>query len=377
MDLTLNEEQQMLKNTAREFLEAECNTRLVRDLEEDERGYSTEMWTKMAQLGWCGVPFPEEYGGEGGDIANMMVIYEEMGRAIPPIPHLASVILGGLTVLYAGNEEQKKRVIPPVAHGETILCLAQLEPNGVWDADGVEVTATADGNDYLINGTKVMVQYAHVADLIVCVARTSDSGTPENGITLFLVDTRSPGITVTPMETMALDKQNGVVFENVRVSRDNVLGEVNQGWAPLTKALQYAGVMQNAAIIGTGEKVQEMSTDYAKERVQYGRPIGVNQAIQWKCVDMAKYMVSVRILNYAAVARISDEDPAEREVAAANAHASEAARFCAYESHQIFAGFGYMMEHDLQLYTRRLKAAEYNLGDAEYHLEKLALAIGM
>jgi alkylation response protein AidB-like acyl-CoA dehydrogenase len=252
-----------------------------------------------------------------------------------------------------------------------------LEPSGIWDADGIEVTATPDGNDYVINGTKVMVQYAHVADFIVCAARTSGSGPPEDGITLFLVDASSAGITIAPMETMALDKQNEVVLQNVRVPGDNVLGEVGRGWAPLTKALRYAAVMQNAAIIGAGEKVQEMCTEYAKERVQYGRPIGVNQAVQWKCVDMAEYVVGARILNYAAAARITDGDPPEREVAAASAHASETARFCAYEGHQIYAGFGYMMEHDLQLYTRRLKAAEFNLGDADYHREKMALALGM
>jgi len=199
MDFSLSEEQEMLKTMARDFLEKECPESFVRDMDEDEDGYSPEVWRKIADLGWLGLIYPEKYGGTEGSILDLAVLYEEMGRAIFPSPHLSTVVLCGQTILAVGSEEQKTELIPKIVNGDLILSLALTEPESswdgtAWDAEGVTVRATPDGDDYIIDGIKLFVHDAHVADYLLCVTRTRDGAAPEDGITLFLVDAGIPGI---------------------------------------------------------------------------------------------------------------------------------------------------------------------------------------
>ena len=264
MDFALSEEQEMLKKMARDFLENECPKTLVREMEEDEKGYSPELWKKMADLGWMGLVFPAEYGGEGMAFLDLAVLVEELGRALVPGPYMSTVVYCGLPILEAGTEEQKKELLPQIAKGEMIATLALTEPSASWDPVGVETTASADGDDFVISGTKLFISDAHVANCLLCVARTKQSADPEDGITVFLVDAKSPGLSMTALKTIGSDKQFEVVFDKVRVPRKNVLGEVDKGWAVVKTLLPQAILAQCALMVGGAKQVLEMTFNYAK-----------------------------------------------------------------------------------------------------------------
>lgn len=372
MDLGLSEEQNMLRMSAHSFLEKECPVTLVREMEEDERGYPPELWRKMAEMGWMGVVIPEEYGGIEGNFLDLTVLLEEMGRTLLPGPFFSTVVLGGLTILAAGNTMQKEELLPKIANGEMILTLAMTEASSRHDAAGIEVRATTEGDDYVINGTKLFVPNAHVSDYMVCAAKTRDGVSPEEGITLFLVDSKSPGISVTILETIAADKQCEVIFDNVRIPKENILGELDKGWSVLDKITQQAAVANCALMLGGAYQVIEMTVAYTKERVQFGRPIGSFQAIQHKCADMATEIDGARYITYQAAWKISEGLPSSIEVSMAKAWVSEAYRRTCGQGHQIHGGIGFTEEHNMGLYFRRAKAMEIAFGDADYHRELIA-----
>lgn len=214
MDLGLNETQQMLRNSAREFLQAECPDTYVREMEEDERGYTPEMWQKVAEQGWLGLIFPEEYGGVGLSYLDLSVLLEETGRALLPGPFFSTVVMGGMTIMDAGSEEQKQELLPQISGGQLIVTLALTEPSARWDAEGVQMTASQSGGGWVLNGVKLFVPNAHVSDTYVVAARTGDG---ERDITLFLVPRGTDGVSHTLLKTIASDRQSELVFENVNL----------------------------------------------------------------------------------------------------------------------------------------------------------------
>ena len=376
MDLTFNEQQQIMLTGARDFVEKECPTSLVREMETSEDGYSRELWMKMAQLGWTGIMFPEKYGGMGGNSVDAMILYEAMGRALLPSPHLPTVTLCGLTISSIGSEEQKSDLLPRIAKGEVIMALAMLEPPDVsYDPSSILLQAVPEGDEYIISGTKLFVTYAHVADWLLCIARTRQGKAAQGGITVFLVDAKASGISYSPMPVISGEKQYEVVFDKVRVAKRNIVGKLHQGWSSLHRVLLQATVLQCAEIVGACSKVHEMAIQHAKDRVQFGDPIGVNQGIQFKCADMGVRITFSRLLTHVAAAALTDGELGLREVAAAKTYTSDTASFVAYEGHQVFSGIGYVQEHDMQLFSRRLRAWQYSLGDASYHRELYAQAI--
>jgi len=377
MDFALSEEQEMLRKMSRDFLENECPKSLVREMEEDEKGYSPELWKKMAELGWMGLVFPEEYGGEGLNFLDLTVLIEELGRALVPGPYLSTVVYCGLPILAAGTDEQKHEFLPKIAKGDLILSLALTEPSATWDAAGITAKAVPEGDDFVISGTKLFISDAHIADYLLCVARTKESGDKEEGVALFLVDTKSPGISCTPLKTIASDRQFEVVFDKVRVPRKNMLGELDRGWAVIKEMLPKATLAQCALMVGGAQQVLEMTVNYAKERVQFGRPIGSFQAIQHKCADMATDVDGCRFITYQAAWKLSEGLPCALEVSMAKAWVSEAYRRTCVEGHQIHGGIGFIKDHDMQLYYRRAKASELMFGDADYHRELVAQQIGL
>ncbi len=381
MDFSVSEEQEIIKKAARDFLETNCPEGLVRDMEEDDKGYSPDLWRRMAELGWLGIVFPEKYGGTGSSILDLAVLHEEMGRAMLPSPYLSTVVLCGLTILAAGNEEQKAEFLPKIVNGDLILALALTEPQSTWDgkgldAEGVTVGATADGDDYIINGTKLFIRDAHIADYLLCVTKTKDGVVPEEGITLFLVDAKSPGLSSTLLKTTAWDKQSEVIFDRVRVPRKNIVGELNQGWPPLAKALQHGIVMLCAEMVGAGQHILEIAVDYAKTRIQFELPIGINQHVQAHCCNLLAEVDSSRNITYQAAWMLSENLPCDMEVAIAKAWTSNALERGAWAAHQVFAGVGYTIDDGVMpLYSRRLKGAQVYLGDTPYHLNKVAQQI--
>ncbi len=377
MELGLTEEQEMLKTSARDFLETECPKQLVRQLDESDKGYSPELWRKMAELGWMGLVFPEKYGGSGGSFLDLIVLLEAMGYNILPGPFLSTVVLGGLTILAAGSEEQKKEFLPKVANGETILTLALTEPSADYNAASIKTKATARNDGYVINGTKLFVPGANFADYILCVARTKETKNPEDGITIFLVDTRSPGVKCTLLKTLARDKQCEIIFDNVTVPKKNILGKPDQGWPIVEGAIQKATVAKCAEMVGGAQAALEMAVRYAKERVQFGRPIGSFQAIQHYCANMVTDVDGSRFITYKAAWEGSEGLPATMDVAIAKAWTSEAYGRVTLLAHQIFGAIGFTMDHDIHLYYRRAKAGEIMFGDGDFQRAIVASELGL
>ena len=377
MDLGLSEEQEMLKTSARDFLQRECPKKLVKQLDESDEGYSPELWRKMAQLGWLGLLFPEGYGGSGGSFLDLVVLLEEMGYNILPGPFFSTVVLGGSPILAAGNEEQKKELLPNIANGEAILTLALSEPSVRYDAAAVKATADARNGEYVINGTKLFVPDANVADFLLVVARTRETANPEGGITVFLVDAKSPGLRTTLLKTLARDKQCEVVFEDVSVPKENILGELDRGWPIVQDILQKATVAKCAEMVGGAQAALDMAVAYAKERVQFNRPIGSFQAIQHYCANMVSDVDGSRFVTYKAAWKVSEGLPATMDVAVAKAWTSGAYGRVTLLAHQIFGAIGFTMDHDLHLYYRRAKASEMMFGDGAYHRAIVARELGL
>ena len=376
MNLDFTEEQEMLRTAARDFLTKECPKTLVRELEEDENGYSPELWRKMAELEWMGLVLPEEYGGMGMEFMDLIILLEEMGRNIVPGPFFSTVVLGGLPILAAGTEEQKGEFLSKVANGEMILTLALTEPSARYDAAGVATKAVAQDDSFVINGTKLFVENAHIADYMICVARTKESASPEEGITLFLVDAKSPGIKCQVVPTIASDKLCEVVLENVTVPRKNMLGELDQGWPIVARTLEQATVARCAEMIGGAQAALDMTLSYVKERVQYGRPIGSFQVIQHYCANMWINVDTGRSILYEAAWKVGEGLPAATEVAVAKGWINECYKFVTERAVQCHGAIGTTQDHDIGLYYRRAKAAELAFGDTDFQREVVAQKIG-
>jgi alkylation response protein AidB-like acyl-CoA dehydrogenase len=377
VDFTLSEEQEMLKTAARDFLSEKCPKTLVREMEIDEKGYSPELWQEMAQLGWMGLAFPETYGGSGMSILDLSVLLEEMGRACLPGPFFSSIVLGGLTVLDAGNDEQKQKHLPKIASGEEIFTLALTEAGGRYDAGSIDVKATANGDAYVLNGTKLFVPDAHIADYLLCVARTGEKSEPEDGITIFIVDAKSPGISNTVLKTISGDKLCEVVFNQVRVPAENILGQLDRGWGAVQKTIERAALAKCCDLVGVLQSVLEMTLEYAKDRKQFDRPIGSFQVIQHYCSDIATDVDGTRFIVGQATWMLSEGLSCTKEIAIARAWTGDAYERVVTLAHQIHGAIGCTIDHDLQFYTKRGKAAMLSYGDGDFYREIVAQQIGL
>ena len=377
MDFALSEEQEMLKRAARDFLTERCPKSLVREWQEGEEGYSPELWHEMARLGWLGLVFPEQYGGAGMSFLELALLLEEMGRACLPSPFFSTVILGGWPIMDIGSEGQKQTYLPKIAEGELILTLALTEPSARYDAAAVMVMGTADDGGYVIDGTKLFVPDAHVADFMLVVARTGVETEPEDGITIFIVDTKSPGTSCTLLKTLAGDKLCKIDFDQVKVPKEEILGQLNQGWREVEKIICRAAVAKCCEMVGAAERVLEMTLEYARTRTQFEHPIGSFQAIQHYCANMAIDVAGSRSITYRAAWMLGRGIPCRKEVAMAKAWTANAYRRTIALSHQIHGAVAFTTDHDLHFFTRRAKAAEVSFGDISFHRERIAREIGL
>ncbi|MGD0114918.1 MAG: acyl-CoA dehydrogenase family protein [Dehalococcoidia bacterium] len=376
MDLGLSEEQELLKNFARDFLEKECTENLVREMEEDEKGYSPQLWKGMADQGWCGLIVPPEQGGSGMGFMDLAVLTEEFGRALVPGPFLSTQVGGAIPLLGWGTDAQKQAHLAKIASGDEMWTLAVTEPVARFDADGVQMEAKVEGDKLVLNGTKLFVRDANVADFMTVAVRTKAGG--EDGITLVIVDAKSAGISTTQLKTIGSDKQCEVKFQNVAVPKSNVIGEIDKGWPILKQLLLKAATLEAAYLIGLAQADFEITVNYAKERVQFGRPIGSFQAIQHKCADMVTDADSARFLVYRAAWAVAEGEPdAEQAVHMAKAWANDASRRLVANGQQIHGGIGFTKDYKIQLYFRRQKMADLMWGDADFHREMVAQSLGM
>ncbi len=377
MNLDLTEEQEMLRTSARDFLTKECPKALVRKLEEDEKGFSPELWSKMAELGWLGLVLPEEYNGMGMGFMDLIILLQEMGRNIVPGPFFSTVVLGSLPILSAGTEEQKKEFLPGMANGKIIFTMAITEPSARYDAAGIETKATAQGDSFVISGTKLFVENAHIADYIICATRTKKSRKPEDGVTLFLVNAKSTGVKCEVVPTIGADKLCEVVFDNVAVPKKNMLGQLHKGWSIVTRAMEQAAIAKCAEMVGGCEASMDMTLAYVKERVQYGRPIGSFQVIQHYCANMWSNVETSRNILYMAAWKVAEGLPATKDVAVAKGWINEAYKFVTERAMQCHGAIGTTRDHDIGLYYRRAKAGELAFGDTDFQKELVAQSIGI
>ncbi len=374
MDLGLTEDQEMLRSMAREFIEQETPRTFVRDMEEDDRGFTADMWQKIAQVGWLGLIVPEEHGGTGQSLVDLGILLEEVGHGVMPGPFFNTALVT-VAILDAGSDAQKAEFLPRIAAGDLIATAAILEPYSRLDANGINLEASASGDGYTLNGTKMFVENAHAADYLLVAARTGGSG--EDGITLLLVDAQSDGVSVDKLKTIATDNQCEVTFNNVSVSGANVLGEAGNGWSVLRLLLQKGAALRCTQMVGALQEVLDMTVEYVKNRVQFGRPIGSFQAIQHYCANMATDVDGSRFITYQAIWRLGEGLPSDLEVSSAKAWVSDSAQRVAATAHQCHGAIGFTQEHDLQLFTRRLKAWEVSFGDGDYHRERVAQAMNI
>jgi len=376
VDFAFSEEQEMLRRSAREFLAKECSTKVVRRVMESADGYDQAMWKKIAGLGWTALGIPEQYGGVG-TFLDLVVVLEEAGRALLPGPFFATLGLAVPALIEVGTEAQKKEALGAIASGDARATLAPTENSGRWDAAGVNLAAKQEGGGWRLDGVKVFVPDAQTADYMVVVARTRGEG--EDGISLFLVKGKPEGTTVKALETLDMTRRwSEVRFDGVRLGADSLMGAADKAWPALKRALEWSTAALCAEMAGGVQKVLETSTDYAKTRHQFGKPIGIYQAVSHKLADMLVLSESGRSATYYAAWAV-DADAPDRSLASsmAKAYVSDAYRKVAGDGIQVHGGIGFTWEHDMHLYFKRAKSSEVTLGDATYHRELVAQSLDL
>ncbi len=371
MNFAFSEEQEELRKSVRRFLESKSPETAVRELMETTEGYDTAVWTQMGQeLGLQGLAIPEEYGGSGYTYVELIIVLEEMGRALLAAPYFATVALAANALLTSDDDAAKKDLLPGIAAGDTIATLAITEDNGRWDLDAVSLTAKKSGDGYTLDGHKMFVIDGHNANLILVAAKT------DAGLSLFAVDGDASGLTKTPLSTMdQTRKQARLEFAGTPA---RLVGTDGGATAGLQKTLDLAAVALAAEQVGGAQKCLDMSVEYAKVRVQFGRPIGSFQAIKHKCADMLLEVESAKsAAYYAGWAAADDSEELPVVASLAKAYCSDAYFHASAENIQIHGGIGFTWEHPAHLYFKRAKSSELLLGDPTYHRELLAQRIGL
>ena len=371
MNFAFSEEQEELRKIVRDFLNAKSSESTVRELMETESGYDPAVWSQLAeQLGVQSLIIPEEFGGQGFGYVELIVVLEEMGRRLLCAPFFSTVALATNALLSSGDDAAKADYLPGIASGETIATLAFTEANGRWDEAGITIEATKSGDGYTISGEKMYVLDGHTANLVLVAARTGGA------VSLFAVEGGAAGLNATPLSTMdQTRKQAKVTFDNTPA---RLVGAEGSGWDILSRTLDLAAVALAAEQVGGAQECLEMAVQYAKDRVQFGRPIGSFQAIKHKCADMLLEVESAKSAAYYAgwcASELNDELPSVASLA--KSYCSEAYFHTTAENIQIHGGIGFTWEHPAHLYFKRAKSSELFLGDPTYHRELLAQRIGI
>jgi alkylation response protein AidB-like acyl-CoA dehydrogenase len=366
-----SEEQEELRRVVRRYFEAKSPSTEVRRLMETVEGYDPVIWQQMAsELGLQAMTIPEKFGGAGFSYVELVVILEEMGRLLVCAPYFSTIALAANALLLSGDDDARATYLPAIASGETIATLAYTEPSGRWDLDGIEFAAVKAGDDWLLSGVKAFVIDGHVSSLVLVVAQTP------TGLSLFAVDGDAPGLTRTAQPT--LDQTRKLATLEFNEVRGRLVGIEGAAQPFLEKTLDLAAIALAAEQVGGAQRVLDMSVQYAKDRVQFGRPIGSFQAIKHKCADMLLEVESAKSAAYYAgwvASEDTDELPATASLV--KAYCSEAYFHAAAENIQIHGGIGFTWEHDAHLYFKRAKSSEMLFGEPDYHRERLTQRIGI
>ncbi len=371
MNFAFNEDQDELRRMVNRFLAEKSPETAVRELMATEDGYDPAVWSQMAeQLGLQALIIPEEFGGAGFSYVELIVVLEEMGAALLCAPYFSTVALGANALLTSGDDAAKAAYLPGIAAGETIATLAITEPSGKWDLDSISLPASKKGDGWVLNGTKRFVLDGHIANLILVAART------DAGLSLFAVEGGAAGLTAESLSTMdQTRKQAELTFADTPAT---LIGTDGGAAAGLEKTLQLAAVALAAEQVGGAQRCLDNAVAYAKERIQFGRPIGSFQAIKHKCADILLEVESAKsAAYYAGWAAAEDNDELPLVASLAKSYCSDAYFHAAGENIQIHGGIGFTWEHHAHLYFKRAKSSELFLGDPAYHREILATQLGI
>ena len=369
MDVGLTAEQESLRSAVRELLAREWPESLLKSMAAADDRLSPSVWRSLAEKGLLGLTVPQHYGGAGLGFIELAVALEEMGRSLLPGPFLSTSVCA-LGVLDSGTEQQKEAQLPSIAAGELKMALALSEPGGAHGVEGVQMRAELSEGGYVLNGVKTFVPAG--ADRLIVAARTSDAGESGEGLSLFVVDSRSPGVAMTRLAVLGIDRYCDVEFRDVETPAHSLLGAVGCGGPLVERLLAWEGVGRCAELLGVAQAALDMTVEYVKRRQAFGRPVGSFQAIQHHCANMLSDVESARHLTQQAAWLVADGQLDAPEVSMAQAWTAEAARRVTATAHQCHGAIGFTTELSLHLYHKRAVAGEMLLGGAAYHHERIA-----
>jgi alkylation response protein AidB-like acyl-CoA dehydrogenase len=372
VDIKLTEEQTQLQDIAVKFMDKHCDFEFVRKMEKDsELGFCRDMWRQFSEMGWLGIMVPEKFDGMGMSLLDTVVLIRELGRHICPSPFLFTSVLAADVIAQAGTKKQQGELLPKIVSGETIYAFAYQEYSRFFKPEHIKLEAKKSGDNYVLSGAKLFVEFADGADTLLVAARTGKAKS-QTGLTLFLVDRKSAGISTEHMPTMSRDRHYQVNFNNVEVPASARLGKLNKGWDALEPSLHKAVIAFCAYTNGAGFEMHGYATRYASERVQFGRPIGQMQTIQGYLAQMIMELYGADMLTMFSAFQIDKGRHTRGYVAKAKAFSAETVGHVMDVSSQIFGGMGYMEEQDTTLYLRRGKQYQLALGGTEYWEDVIA-----
>jgi alkylation response protein AidB-like acyl-CoA dehydrogenase len=372
MNLDFTEEQETLREMVRRVCSEHVPLDVVRSFEDDPTGYPLDFWKQLGELGLLGLLIPEAYGGAEMSLLDAAIVYEEFGRSLAPTPHFVSSVLGAGALIAAGSDSQKQEWLPKLAGGEAIFTPAWIEPGRGYGPEGVQLTAAKEGESLLLSGSKRHVHFATSATFMIVVARTGEG---VDGIDLFLVDPNADGVTLTQQLSMASDTQYRVDFDGVRVPATNRLGAPGSGWATWSKVMHDGIILASAQANGGAEQALAITTDYAKEREQFGKPLGAFQAISHYLADAATNVAGAKTLTYEAAWARDEGKSIEKLAPMAKLFACQTYRDLTAMAEQVWGGVGFTIEYDIQLYFRRAKQLQLSWWDTRYLEELIAVNV--
>ena len=375
MDFAFTEDQKLFKETARKFFDTECPITMVRKILQDESGYSPDLWKKLADLGLMGLMIDERYGGMGASFMDLCPILEEMGRAVFPSPFFSTVIMGGTILAENAGEEMKTRLLPSIISGDTIVTLGVGESGGEWSKADIRTIAQENGSGVIIDGTKLFVPFAGAANHIICCAK--DQSLPEEGISLFLMNTKDQMVTCTPIPSFSIEKYYSINFNGAKIPANHIIGKAGAGWKAINSAWPKVVAATCVEMIGGLKRVLDMTVRFVKEREQFGRPIGRFQTIQNYCADIAIDVEASRFIAYQAAWRVSNDLPSRAEISTAKAWCGDAYQRATAIALQAHGAMGFTEEYDLHLFYKHAKSLQLMYGGSAWHRQTVAEEMGV
>lgn len=372
LDLELTEDEDLLRKTALDFLRRDAPKDVVQRLQETDTGLTDDLWRKAVAMGWLGIIIPEQYGGSGFPLTSAGVLFEALGSAPLPGPYFSSGILSTLIVLESGTEEQKQQILPSMVKGEEILTLALTEPGYSWDPGLIETIATCSNGDFILDGIKLYTMDAQAATKFIVVARTEKGSDPSGGISLFLVDRQADGVSVNRQPGFLAGRTFEVKLDSVQVLHGAMLGNQDEGWLPLERAIGKAIPVLCAGKAGGCQAVVDMTLEYSRIRVQFGQPIGRFQRVQDMIIEMVTHTDAARWASYEALWKIDTQKTASESIHLAKILSSQSYWEVCTLGHQVFSGIGYSRESPLSFHTRASRSHYHFLGEPSYHRTRLA-----